>query len=406
MSGRRLRVVTLIDRAVALGGGERVAMHVALRLDRDCFDSFICATRSGPVAATDDERVARAALEDGGVPLLALGRSGTPDLAAWAPFLRMLRRERIDVLHAHMFGSNLWGTLIGRLMRVPVIVAHEHGWAAEETTPLRRRLDRHVIARGSHAFVAVSDETRRRMIEIGGMRPDDVVFIPNGIPPASGGAVGDVRAELGIEPSAPVIGTVAVLRPEKDLSTLIRSAALLRSGFPGLRVLIAGGGPERTRLEALVDELDLGETVIWLGFRSDVSAVLTALDVAAFSSTSEGSPLAVMEAMEAARPIVATRVGGISDLVDDGVHGFLVPPGDHAALADAIARVLREPAVAAQMGVRARERRRREFDVDVMVARVEKLYEHAFARSARGRREGFTPRVAPCDLATEWRATG
>ena len=386
-------MVTLIDRAVVAGGGERVAIEIAMRLDPERFESLVCATRHDAGSMLPEERVAVDELGRAGVPLLGLGRRTTLDIPAWRPLLAYLRRERVDVLHAHLFGSNLWGTVLGRLTGVPVVIAHEHGWAAATTGLGRRLADRHVIGRGTNAFVTVSQETRRRMIEVAGVRPEDVVLVPNGIPELPPPSGSDVRAELGIGAATPVIGTVAVLRPEKDLERLVGAAALLRATVPDLRVLIAGVGPEEPRLARCIEESGLEGTVTLLGFRSDVGDLLAALDVAVFSSWSEGSPLAVMEAMDAARPVVATSVGGIPDLIDDGVHGLLVPPRDSAALAAAIGRALGDREAAAEMGRRARERRRREFGASTMVARVEALYDDRFARSARGRREGFTPRT-------------
>ena len=130
---------------------------------------------------------------------MGLKRTSARQVWAWWPLYRLLRRERIDVLHAHKFGSNLWGTAIGRMARVPVIVAHEHTWSFEGQ-PLRRFGDREVIARGSSAFIAVSQEDRRRMIEIEGIDPEDVMFLPNGIPAPPPPTGADVRAELGHRP--------------------------------------------------------------------------------------------------------------------------------------------------------------------------------------------------------------
>ena len=312
-------------------------------------------------------------LRTAGVRVLGLKRTSAAQVWAWWPLYRLLRRERVDVLHTHKFGSNLWGTVIGRLARVPVIIAHEHTWSYEGK-PWRRIGDREVIARGATRFIAVSREDRRRMIEIEKIDPSDVMFLPNGIPappPASGG---DVRAELGIAPGAPVIGTVSVLRPQKALDVLLRATQALLPEFPGLKVLIAGEGDRRFALEDLTKELGLEDSVMFLGVRTDVPDVLAALDVAVSSSDFEGSPLSVMEFMEAARPIVATRVGGVPDLIEDGVHGLLVEPQDPAAFAAAVARMLRDRDAARAMGERARERRRTEFDIDVMVRRLEALY--------------------------------
>jgi glycosyltransferase involved in cell wall biosynthesis len=378
----KLRVVTLVDR-LGTGGAERLAIQTTTRLDPERFDRTLCASRRFDVAVSKRHVAnALADLESAGVRVLGLKRTSARQVWAWWPLYRMLRRERVDVLHAHKFGSNLWGTAIGRMARVPVIVAHEHTWSFQGK-PWRRIGDREVIARGSSAFIAVSREDRRRMIEIEGIDPDDVLFIPNGIPAPPPPSGADVRAELGIAPDAPLIGTVSVLRPQKALDVLLRATRILVDEFPGLRVLIAGEGDRRFALEDLTKELGLEDNVLFLGVRTDVPDVLDAIDVAVSSSDFEGSPLSVMEYMEAARPIVATRVGGVPDLIDDGVHGRLVDPQQPATFAAAVAELLRDSEGAREMGRRARQRRRDEFDIDVMVRRLEELYTELRAKASR-----------------------
>jgi glycosyltransferase involved in cell wall biosynthesis len=386
----RLRVVTLIDTPHMAGGAERVALTIASGLDRERFESIVCASRC------DADRVAGpltwdAMVANSGLRLLGLHRSGRLELGAWRPLVELLRRERVAVLHSHMFGSNVWGTVLGRLARVPVVVAHEHGWGMEAPPPLRRLLDRELIGRGSDAFVAVSEATRARMTRLERVRPEHVVVIPNGIPTPTAGPVSDIRAELGIPESAPVIGTVAVLRPEKAIDVLIRAGAVLRRSVPDVRILIAGDGGERGALEHLIESLGLQDTVLLAGFRADVAAVLNVLDVVVFSSTSEGSPLSLLEAMAAGKPVVATRVGGVPEIIEDGVHGLLVDPRDPAALAAAVQRLLDDRDAAAAMAERAQARRRREFDAHVMVGRIERLYEELYAASHRRRREAPAP---------------
>jgi glycosyltransferase involved in cell wall biosynthesis len=178
-----------------------------------------------------------------------------------------------------------------------------------------------------------------------------------------------------------VIGAIAVLRPQKALSTLLEACATLRSSHPDLRVLIAGDGEERESLERLARTLGLERTVDFLGLRNDVPDVLAALDVSVSSSDYEGTPLALMESMEAGVPIVATRVGGTPDLIDDGVHGLLVPPRDPGALAAAVGELLADPRRRGEMGRLARERRRSEFDIEVAAERFGALYERLFAES-------------------------
>jgi len=379
-----LRVVTLVDRLGISGGGERLAMQIALRLDPARFERTLCVTR-WPHADGEQEAIdaALGELAAGGVRFLGLQRSSPAQLLAWLPLVRLLRRERIDVLHAHKFGSNAWGVPLARLAGVPVVVAHEHTWSYEGQ-PLRRVLDRELIARFADAFVAVSSEDRRRMIEVEHISPADVVLVSNGIPPAA--PLGhDVRAELGLAPGAELIGAVGALRAQKAFDVLLHATALLQEARPGLALAIAGTGPEDARLAELARELGISDAVRFLGLRTDVPDVLAAVDLAVSSSDYEGSPLAVMECMRAGCPIVATAVGGVPDLIEHGVHGLLVAPREPRALADAIAELLDDRPRAAALGRRAQERQLREFDLDAMVARVAALYEELAARKRASR---------------------
>lgn len=369
----RLRVLALVD-TLRPGGAERFAATVAARLDRRRFKPYMCVSRG----AEDSPLVGDVLPDD--VPLLDLGRRTRADVWKWARLLTFLRRERIDVLHAHMFGSNVWGTIVGRTAAVPVVIAHEHSWSFE--TRVRYIIDREVIARGADLLVAVSNEDRRRMIELERIPPHKVRVIPNGVPdlppPRS-----DLRSELGIPARAPVIGTLTVLRPEKALDVLVEATAELAPELPGLKVIVAGAGPDDERLRSLIRRRELTQTVLLIGFRRNVADVLAALDVAVFSSDREGAPLALLEAMAAGRPIVATHVGGIPEVIHDGVHGLLVPRRDPHALATAIATVLRDRELAELLGRNARARQRRDFAVDTTVRVIEATYEELVAAALR-----------------------
>jgi len=379
---RRLRVVHLVHLLGWAGGGERFAARLVAALDPERFDRHLCVTRwnpdgdAGPGADAELEL-----LRDAGVEFIGLRRRSKVDLPAWLPLLRLLREERIDVVHAHMFGSNVMGVTLGRLARVPVVVAHEQTWDYKGR-PGRRFLDRRLIARHSDAFVAVSSADRRRMIEVEGIPAEDIVLIPNAVPPAEPASGRDVRAELGIEPDAPVVGLVGMLRPQKAIEVLLDATALLRDRFPSLRVVIVGDGSARPEVEARIARLGIGDQIVLPGQRDDVTDLVASFDVATLCSDFEGTPLALLEYMEAARPIVATRVGGVPDLVDDGVEAVLVPPRDPASLATAIGDLLADRDRAAALGERARERRG-EFGIDAAAARVGNLYDELFARSGR-----------------------
>ncbi|UJA19996.1 glycosyltransferase [Thermoleophilia bacterium SCSIO 60948] len=353
-------------------------------LDPARFERTICASRwPDERASPEASAAALERFERAGVRFIGLKRSSAKDLTAWKPLISMMRRERIDVLHSHGFGSNVWGALTGSLASVPVIVAHEHTWSFEGR-PLRKFLDRQLIARRADAFLAVSSEDRRRMIEIEGIPEDKVTFVPNGIPtPGERGEAAGLRTEFGIPPGAPVVGTVCTLRRQKALDVLVGAAVKLRVEFPDLRVLIIGNGKERAYVEEAIARFDAEPTVILAGFRPDATDLVHMFDVAACSSDFEGTPLSILEYMEARVPVVATRVGGIPDMIRPGVEGELVEPRDPSGLAEAIARLLRDPAMARAMGERGRLRRREEFEIGVTVERIAAIYERL--RSAPGK---------------------
>jgi glycosyltransferase involved in cell wall biosynthesis len=376
----KLRVLTLVDGIGHHGGGETLAREITTRLDKSRFEAIFCVTRWQP---SPEFSGALAELDGAGVRFVGLERGGRLDLRPWGRVLRMLRGG-VDILHSHKFGSNVWAAGLTLLARPPVFVAHEHTWSYSGDRP-RILLDRRLIAPRADAFVAVSRDDQRKMVEIERIPPEKTRFIPNGIdlepPPEDAGK--RVRRELGLDPGQPVIGTVATLRAQKALDVLIEAALMLREEFPDLAVLIAGGADptaaeEAARLKALAERLGAGETVRFLGPRDDIPSLLAALDVAVISSDYEGSPLSVMEYMEAALPVVATRVGGVPDIVVDGETGFLVPPRDPAAITAALTRLLAEPELARRMGEAGRRRRRAEFDLSATVRRVEQLYEELY----------------------------
>jgi glycosyltransferase involved in cell wall biosynthesis len=377
-----LKVLTLVDGIGTYGGGESLAREITQRLDPARYEPTYCVTRWEP---RPENRPALDELDAAGVEFLGLKRAARADPRPWGPILQRLRRGQVDILHSHKFGSNVWAAFLSRLSRPPVFVAHEHTWSYTGNRT-RAFLDRSLIAASADAFVAVSRDDQRKMVEIEGVPAEKIRFIPNGIElePAPEGARAEVRAQLGLGPSQPVVGTVATLRSQKALDVLIESALILRREFPDLVLLIVGGGAatepgEGSRLRELAAKRGMSEHVQFLGLRDDIPSVLAAFDVAAISSDYEGSPLSVMEYMEAARPVVATRVGGVPDIVVDGETGILVPPRDPQALAGGISRLLSDPDLARRMGEAGRRRRRTEFELSETVRRIEQLYDELYA---------------------------
>ena len=230
---RRLRVLTLIDVAFRHGGAERFAVGLATHLPQDRFEPWICSTR------VTDAGTARA-LDSTGIRHISLGRQAKWDVHRMAALARLLRRERFDVLHAHKFGSNAWGTVIGRACKVPVVIAHEHTWSYEGN-PLRVWLDGRLIGRLATRFIAVSRADAERMVSIEGVPREKIVVIPAAAywaRAASDG--GDLRAELGLSAATPLIAVAAILRPQKALSVMLEAHALVLERVADVHLAIAG----------------------------------------------------------------------------------------------------------------------------------------------------------------------
>ena len=368
---RRTRVLMLVDLLEPRsGGGERFAVGLAAHLPRDRFEVALCATRA--VEPPWDRT-----LRESGVPHFALGRRATADVLPLARLARTLRRQRVDVLHAHMFGSNVWGTIVGRAARVPVVVAHEQTWDYQGR-PLRRLLDGHLIGRHADAFVAVSSADRDRMVALervpaGKVRVELNAYVPRTGPrrPAR------LREELGLDGSTPLVGTAAILRPQKALEVLLDAFARLRDRRAHL--VIAGDGERRAALERRAGELGIAARTHFLGLRDDVDGILADVDVAAMSSDFEGTPLFAFECMAARTPLVATAVGGLPDMLEDGSSAILVPPRDAAALTDGIDALLADPARRGTLAAAAAERLRHH-RIDAVAERFGTLYRELLER--------------------------
>jgi glycosyltransferase involved in cell wall biosynthesis len=229
-------------------------------------------------------------------------------------------------------------------------------------------------------MVAVSSLDARRMVEIEHLPRDKVRVIPNGIVTPRVADPLALRRELAIDPAVPVVGFVGRLRPEKRVDLILAAAATLLSERK-LHVVLVGAGPEEAALRDQVREAAIADAVTFLGFRSDATTLAAGFDVAVLASDREGAPLTLLEYMALGRPIVATSVGGIPEIVEDGRHAMLVPPGDAAALAGAIGRLLGDPTERLRLGAEAAARQAAQFSFDEMTRRVESLYLELLGRT-------------------------
>ena len=379
----RTRILLLVDSINdTAGGAERFVVGLAQALSADRYEVLVATTRVAGGALMDE-------LEAAGVRHIDVTRRTRFDVSALWRLFRTMRTEQIDIVHANKYGSNVWAVVFGRLARVPVVIAQEHTWAysGERVRPF---LDGRLIGPLSDAFVAVSTADRDRMISLEGVKASKIEVIPTAYIPREGADGDDVRVELGLDPGTPLIGTVAVLRQQKALQILIDAFAIVAHGRPDPHLVLAGTGVSEEELRAYAAASGVGDRIHFLGLRQDVNAVWRSIDVGAISSDFEGTPIAALEAMFNGTPLVTTSVGGLPDLIDDGVSGLLVPRRDPQALAAGLLRLLDAPQERAAFA-QAAALRLDDYRLDRLVGRVEALYERLLARpggrASRARRE-------------------
>lgn len=288
--------------------------------------------------------------------------------------VRFLRQEEIDLVHAHLPLAGVVARLAGRLAGIPVVYT-EHS-LQERYHPLTRGMNM-ATWRLQSAAIAVSGEAatsvRRR---VGDAVP--LTVIRNGIdvtafdPSASTRA--SARCNFAIAGSTPVIGTVAGFRAQKRLDLWLEAASLIMERVPDAHFIIVGDGPLKSKLKNLVASLGIGDRVHFTGLLDDVRPSLAAMDVFMMSSDFEGLPVALLEAMASGLPVVATSVGGIPEVVDHGVSGYLVPPGQPDALAESAVSLIEDQQFLCEAGAKARLTIEAHFGVERMAREIESVY--------------------------------
>jgi glycosyltransferase involved in cell wall biosynthesis len=341
------------------GGTERQMTELIRRLDRERFDVRVACFQHEGAWLPQVEACAPVTA----FPIRGFARPGT--LARAAEFARWCRGHRIAILQTCDFYANTFALPAAALAGVPVRIGSRRELNPDKSA--RQIALQRQAYRCAHAVVANS-RAAERQLQSEGIPRDRIRIIPNGVsadrfsPPMPSG-----------RPVTTVL-TVANLRAEKAHEVLLAAAAHLRSRHPHLHFVIAGDGPRAAELRTLAATLGVETQVTFLGHREDVPALLAAADVFVLPSRSEAFPNGAVEAMAAGVPVIASRVGGLVDLVDDGRTGLLVTPDDPAALAAALESLVLSPARAAALGASAREEVSRRYSFDRMVRGFEDLY--------------------------------
>lgn len=377
----RVRVTKFLTN-LALGGTEKQVVGLVSALDRERFDLDIaCFGRWGELV----DAVERLGVAVDEYPVRALARFGT--VRQQFRFAATLAARRTQVMHSYNFYANVFALPAAWLAGVPCVVASIRDTGVY-LDGAKRRLQR-LACRFAHRVVVNADAIRDWLIE-DGYDAARIITIPNGLDvrsyhaPRGGHAF---RDELGIPRDARLVLLLARVNRQKGIDYFVEAAAKVLRRCPGTHFVIVGGnfdrehghahpeGEYRREVEAAAGRLGLSGHLHFTGFRDDVPALLAEADLSVLPSLSEGLSNTLLESMAAGMPVVATRVGGTPEAIDDGVHGLLVPPQDADALAAAMAAVLTDEVLARRLGARARERVANRYSFDQMARETGSLYE-------------------------------
>lgn len=381
--------VFLVTIGLGVGGTEGQILEIADRLNRERFIVTVCVLKGEGAMASGMRRR--------GIKVVTLNGTGWMDARVLLRFFRLVRAERPDVIHSFLPLANYVGMIIGSLLRVPVLVASYRAvepWRSGPEVWLNR-----LVVRLAQAITCCSNAVRSFASETFGGEDSKYVTIYNGIDIErfrDAAAMGKPR--LGLRDGVATIGTVCRLdEPTKGLAVLLKAVAQLTvmKDVPPFQLLVVGEGRSAEALCRLREDLALSGIVIFAGLRGDVEQILPLLDLFVLPSLSEGFGIALVEAMAAGCAVVATKVGGISEVVRSARLGILVPAGDSSALAYALADVLKDPAKARALAKAGQAWATAQFAVTTMVHHHENLYERLLQKvpASNGRRERITAQV-------------
>jgi glycosyltransferase involved in cell wall biosynthesis len=304
---------------------------------------------------------------------------------ALARLYRLIRKERFTIVETFTHHANLLGTPVAWLAGAPVRVASHHG-RVENFSPPLIYLHRQVINRGiASDLVAVSERVRRAAVEQEHIRPERITVITNGINPQNQKPLLDVekvslRRSLGIEFSELLLLTVARLKPQKGHAYLLDAIPEILKAVSTARFVFAGDGPLREELQAQADSLGIEHAVRFLGVYTEIPQLLQTADVFVLPSLWEGLPVAMLEAMLAGVPVVASQVEGVEEVIQNGKNGLLVPPGDPATLSRALIQLLQDRETLARLGSAGKATVVEEYTAERMCRKYEELFNEGIAR--------------------------
>lgn len=349
------------------GGAEKMLISLVEHLNKEKYKSTICLLKDGWLNSKLKER---------GLETIIIPQNRSLDFMWLLQLIKVLKERDIHLMHAHEFAMNTYGSLTSLITKIPIVTTvHGKNYYHEKW---RRRWAYRFASRQSK-MVVVSENIKKFLINNVGIKNGDLLTIYNGtninLHQAKNELRDRIKMELRIDKDQPVIGTVGNLYPVKGHTYLLNAAAIVKRTFPTAIFLIAGRGQLLPQLQEEAKELSIKDNVRFLGFREDIPLLLQAMDIFVLPSISEGLPLAALEAMANEKPVIATDVGGIPEVVIDGTSGFLVPSKTPEVLAEKILLLLANRDLSLRLGKEGRVRVEKEFSLKKMIRKYEKLYD-------------------------------
>jgi glycosyltransferase involved in cell wall biosynthesis len=364
-----LRILQL-SAPTALAGAERVMLNFLQHYDTSTFSVRVA-------SYLNHQRLDNsftAALEEQGIPHDKIPIGNTSLVWQVRQTVALIRREAIDIVHTHGYRSDFIGLIAARVAGIP-IVSTVHGWTPV-SIKLRgyQMLDRFCLKRFD-SIICVSRRLHEEFVQLG-ISADRVIYLPNAVslPEQIPGRRDTARQRLGVTAQEKIIVAIGRLSPEKGLDILLAAYARQFGSDRGVRLILVGDGPELVELKSLAGRLGIAEQVLFAGFSADVAGYYAAADLFVMSSHTEGFPMALLEAMAWGLPVLATAVGGIPDIIQDGKDGCLVPPGDEERLSAAMGHLLGDRGLAGNMGQMARQTITERFAADQWARALESVY--------------------------------
>lgn len=352
-----------------VGGVENQLLSILRNYDKSKLSPLVC--------SLSDKGQIGEEIERDGIEVVCLNKLGHRfDWSIVKDICRLIKEHNIKVVRTHQYHANLYGRLAAHKAEVPCVVASIHNTYTRDKK-FHRRLINRFLARFTDRIIAVSGKVRDDILMYDHISPDKVEVIHNGVDiDIFSNQDGKVkRSEFGIPEDTVVIGNVGRLAEAKGQRYLLEALAVLKDKFPMIRLLIAGDGPLMKELKGYAETLGIKQNVLFLGMRRDIPALLSVMDIFVLPSLWEGLPNALLEAMAGSRPIIAADIPAFREIIDSKDVGILIPPGDSAALAEALSLLLEERSLRETMGRNAKQRCLSLFDIKAVVGAYTGLFE-------------------------------